>query len=426
MRPYIKNFEGRYKYDIINKTFMKGAFSMKKILEIGQSKGCLVGNNDLVIQSAVDYLSYLGGGTVKIGAGVFEIGSSIHLRSNVNLEGVPGETVLKKCANVVSALATDGDANERQLTLKNPDGFEPGHTVTIRFEGRSLGFLETVAVITGKEGNVVSIDRGLIQDYCMQNGNAIAERNFPVISGYHCKNNRISGITIDGNKENNSLVGGCRNAGIFFFEAKNIAIEDCIVKMYNGDGISYQTCKNVIVKNTICSDNAGLGLHPGSGTTGTHISGCTAINNGGDGIFVCWRVTQGIIENCLMENNERNGLSIGHKDTHNIIRDNRIVRNKRNGILFRREIEPMGANYNLVENNDIIDNGSDEYAKDSNGPGYIGIRIYGCTHDVKFINNRISYETAGDTVGILVEQGAYDNIFEENAYTGCTRDLVIL
>ena len=401
---------------------------MKKVLEIGQQSGDLTGNSDLVIQCAVDYLSNLGGGTVKIKEGVYEIGSSIHLRPNINLEGIPGKTILRKCDNVCSLLATEGDANERQLTLASPDGFEPGHTVTVRFEGENLGFLETVAVVTGKEGNVITIDRGLLQDYEIKDKRAVAERNFPVISGYHCENNMIKGITIDGNRAHNSLVDGCRNAGIYFFESKNIVIENCTVERYNGDGISYQVCGNVTVRNCVLAGNAGHGLHPGSGTTVTFISGCKSYENGCDGIFVCWRVTKGMIEDCISYKNDHNGLSIGHKDTNNIIRNNHFYENRHSGMLFRNEIEPMGANYNLVENNTIANNGSEEYAgKTGCTFNYTGIRICGCTHDLRFVKNKISNRNfqGRDTAGIVVEKEAYNNFFDDNIFEGCTREIAI-
>ena len=401
---------------------------MRKILIVGQQDGDLTGMNDLVIQCAVDYLSNIGGGTVKIKEGVFEIGSAIHLRSNINLEGVPGKTIFKKCDNVTSTLATEGDANERQLILTSPDGFEPGHTVTIRFEGESLGFLETVAVVTGKEGNTISIDRGLLRDYGIKDKKAIAERNFPVISGYNCENINIKGITIDGNRDKNSFVGGCRNAGIYFFESKNIVIEDCIVEKYKGDGISYQVCENVTVKNCVLVGNAGHGIHPGSGTTVTLISGCKSYENGMDGIFVCWRVTRGVIEDCLSYKNAHSGLSIGHKDTNNIIRNNHFYENNHCGILFREEIEPMGANYNLIESNIFTNNGSEEYTQKTGCTcKYIGIHIYGSTHGVKFLKNKFTNENVSTegTAGILVEQGAYDNIFEDNSFEGCSEEIII-
>ena len=400
---------------------------MKKIIAVGQKNGDIVGNDDVAVQSAIDYLSYVGGGTVTVAEGTYLINTSVRLRPNVDLAGAPGKTVFYKCANVVSALAADGDANERRLTLVNPDGFEPGHTVIVRFAGQSQGFLETTALITAKEGDVVTIDCGLINDYCIKN-NAVAERNFPVVAAYNSYNNRVSGITVDGNKANNSLIGGCRSAGIYFFESKDMVVENCTVKNYNGDGISYQVCNNVNVTDSAFYDNAGLGLHPGSGTTVTRVANCKVYGNGQDGVFVCWRVTGGVIEDCDVYNNARNGLSIGHKDTRNVVRNNRFYDNGHSGMLFREEIEPMGANFNTVENNIIADNGSEDYAKHSGGIGYVGIRVYGCTHGVEFIGNSVSYKTApaGGAVGILVEKGAYDNVFNANTFMNCEKEIIKL
>ena len=75
------------------------------------------------------------------------------------------------------------------------------------------------------------------------------------------------------------------------------------------------------------------------------------------------------------------GVSIGHKDTDNVFRDNLIARNGIYGIYFRNESEPMGAHRNLIEGNEILDNGS-------NDKGY-GIYIDGETHDITVTGNTI-------------------------------------
>ena len=97
-------------------------------------------------------------------------------------------------------------------------------------------------------------------------------------------------------------------------------LERCTVRNYNGDGISFQQCNDVTVHACISEGNSGLGLHPGSGSQRPKVSECIARNNGEDGLFLCWRVKEGLFENNILENNGRFGISIGHKDTDNLLR----------------------------------------------------------------------------------------------------------
>ena len=92
---------------------------------------------------------------------------------------------------------------------------------------------------------------------------------------------------------------------------------------YNGDGISWQICHDVLVEDCHSHDHAGLGLHPGSGSQ--RPSCATTSSSGNDiGIFFCWGVKYGLAE----ENHDRRqaavGVSIGHRDTDNLVRDNDI------------------------------------------------------------------------------------------------------
>jgi nitrous oxidase accessory protein NosD len=192
-----------------------------------------------------------------------------------------------------------------------------------------------------------------------------------------------------------------------------------MVHDYNGDGISYQNCRDVFVKQCECIENEGLGFHPGSGTTHTEITGCKAVGNGGDGIYLCWRVTKSLVENCVSVHNRACGLSIGHKDTHNIIRNNEFSNNQMHGIFFRNESFPMGADFNLVENNVVKDNG-----KADSDYGFCNIRLRGGTNNVRFANNKLIFKNApaDETVGICMEENTFDIFLEGNEFVNCKKD----
>ena len=65
-------------------------------LTVGNKKADLVGNNDKVIQAAVDYVARLGGGTVKILPGTYTLRNAVWLPSRIRIQGSGAESVNTK------------------------------------------------------------------------------------------------------------------------------------------------------------------------------------------------------------------------------------------------------------------------------------------------------------------------------------------
>ena len=377
---------------------MHSAMAILPVIRVGVTEGDLVGNDHRVLQAAVDYIAGLGGGTVKIGAGEYRMLDSLHLRSNVRVEGVGPATILKKAKGIVSDLAIDGDFGEQQFTVVDGKGFQVGFGVAI-WDDSSGGFHTTVARITGQRDNTFSIDQPLGAD-CMVAGHARAGTLFPVISGYNISGAEIAKLTIDGNKSQNAHLNGCRGGGIFLYRGHGTRISDCVVRDYNGDGISFQQSNDVIVTNCVSEGNTQLGLHPGSGSQRPTIRGCIARNNGTDGLFLCWRVRHGLFEDNTLEGNGRFGISIGHKDSDNLLQKNLIRSNHSSGVFFRNESLGMAAHRNRLIANTIENNGTE--------PGTAGIRVRGETKDLVFSQNvlRDTREKGQQTqtTGVLIEE----------------------
>jgi len=232
--------------------------AMKELpnITVGKDNAHITGNDNRALQAAVDYIAGLGGGTIEIGEGEYLMYDSLHLRANVTVRGRKGKTVLRKADGVVSPLALDGDFGEQQITLEDPTGFEVGYGVSI-WDDSSGGFHTTVARITGRNNNTFSIDKPLMAD-CMVSNKAKAATVFPVVSGYHIEGAQVEDIIIDGNKDSNVHLNGCRGAGIFLYRAFGTIIRGCIVRNYNGDGISFQQSNDVTVVGCICEDNTCL------------------------------------------------------------------------------------------------------------------------------------------------------------------------
>jgi len=68
-----------------------------------------------------------------------------------------------------------------------------------------------------------------------------------VISGYNLQAARVENLTIDGNRQANVHLNGLPRSGIFLYRAFGTVVEGCVVRNYNGDGISFQQSNDVTV-----------------------------------------------------------------------------------------------------------------------------------------------------------------------------------
>lgn len=359
-------------------------------ITVGRTNADMTGDTNRVLQAAVDYVANLGGGIVEIGAGEYTMYDSLHLRPRVTVRGVRDKTILRKAKGVASPLALDGDFGEQQVTLQNPEGFTVGSGIAVWDKGAG-GFHTTVARITGRRENTFSFDKPLGADCMVANG-AQAATVFPVVSVYYTEGVRIENLTIDGSKQANVSLNGCRGAGIFLYQGFGTVITGCVVRNYNGDGISFQQSNDVTVTDCISEDNAVLGIHPGSGSQRPTVRNCVARRNGTDGLFLCWRVRHGLFEQNTLEQNGQFGISIGHKDSDNILRHNIVRQNKQHGVFFRNETLGMAPHRNRLEENTIENNGGAE------------IRIRGEVNDLVFVKNTLRDARDESAPGILIEE----------------------
>jgi parallel beta-helix repeat protein len=382
-------------------------------LRVGTEEGDIKMADNRGLQASIDYVASLGGGTVRIGPGRYLMRNALTLRDNVDIVGVPGKTILAACDGCQSRLAADGDCNERQITLADPAGFRVGDGVSVLDQRAGSGFAVTTATLTARvDANTFRISAPLYLDYMVAN-NACAKLVFPVVGGWKAKNVAIEGLTIDGNRAKTQSLDGCRGGGIYLFDCEAITIRNCVVRQYNGDGISFQTSERVTVEDCVTENNAGIGLHPGSGSQRPVLRGNRSTGNGADGLFVCWRVRHGLFENNELRANKQSGISIGHKDSDNLFRNNTSTANAGAGLLFRNEDEPMGAHRNVFEGNRFLDNGT-------GGQGDLAkaaIVIRGHHHDLVFRRNVIGNSQAGAAaIGILASKHANGLKSEENQF----------
>ncbi|MBI2193918.1 MAG: right-handed parallel beta-helix repeat-containing protein [Planctomycetes bacterium] len=376
-------------------------------IAVGQEGGDFAGRDGRILQAAVDYVAALGGGTVRVRPGLYEMMDSLHVRSHVAVVGL-GEVILRKTDGFRMALAADGDYGEAQLIVPDPARFRPGMGVTVSDE-RSGGFHDVVGSVVAVEGGSLYLNATMNSDYLVSR-KAWVQNTFPVISVSRAENVRLENLIADGNRANNPPLNGCRGAGIYAFRAQNLVLLNCTAREFNGDGISFQTSYDVRVENCHVHHNSSLGLHPGSGSQRPVLRGNHSHDNGSIGLFLCWRVRHGRFEANDIHDNAGVGISIGHKDTDNLFEGNRVVRNGLAGVHFRDELEAMSGHRNLFVQNRFEDNGGEK-------EGY-GVYVQGVTRELVFERNVFAGTPDRQRVAIRVGPKAAQPLLKDNTITG--------
>lgn len=351
------------------------------VVRVGLSQGDFVGDTNLAIQQAIDVAAARAGGTVEVGPGTFTLCNSVLLRPNVRLVGSGPDTVLRKCDGAASGFAVDADYGQTKVTVQDPTGFHAGMGVVVT-DDRTGGWHDSLATITLVQGNVVHLDLPLISDYDGDRGGIIFN-SFPLVAGVDVAGVVIEGLCVEGNRASNHQINGCIGGAIYLRRARRCRIADCVVRDFNGDAISFQTTQDITVEGCEVSGASGLGLHPGTGSARPVMRNCRSHHNDSDGLFVCWRVQEGLFEGNELFENGGHGISVGHKDTDNLFVGNVIRANKRHGVYFRSEKPTNAASRNTLRANVIEDNGD------------CGIRIDGHTTDLLFEENTIQDTRSG-------------------------------
>jgi hypothetical protein len=365
-------------------------------LSVGPDKGDLSGTTDKVLQAAVDYVARLGGGTVHILPGTYKLRNAIYLRSNVRLLGSGADSVLVKQPSDRTKLAADSDWYDQEITLADAKAFEIGDGVCLRARNPdNNGSVVIKRTLVARSGNRFKLDKTL-RENLWEMGEATASTLFPILTGEEIQNVAIENLTLDGNKANNANLDGNYAGCIFLQDCRTFTIRKVTARNYNGDGISWQICHDVTVEECHSHDNAGLGLHPGSGSQRPIIRN-NKIERNDLGLFFCWGVKHGFAERNYIADNRSYGISIGHRDTDNEISWNEVLRSGKAGIVFRPERgKAFAPHRNRVENNRIIDSGAEQG---------VAIDVQGQVETIQITKNRLQ-ETRGQAERIGIRIGA--------------------
>lgn len=386
-------------------------WSERLTLTVGPDKADLVGRDDKVIQAAVDYVARFGGGTVRLLPGTYTLRNSVFLASGIRLLGSGADSVITKIASQTVSLAADSDWYDQEITLQDAAGLRVGDGVLLRATNPHNGGPTVIKrTLIARSENRFKLNDGLRDNLWIAHKPTVSSL-FPLLTSENTADVVIENLTLDGNRENNENLNGNYGGCIFIQDCSRYTIRGVTARNYNGDGISFQVCHDVVVEGCHCHDNADLGLHPGSGSQRPLLRN-NRLERNTIGLFWCWGVKYGLAEGNRLDGNRNYGISVGHNDTDNVMRDNLITASGKVGILFRDESggQDFWGNRNVVERNRIIDNG------DVDG---VAIDIRGKTRDLRIVGNEIREGRApGQRVGIRISEQAGPIEMADNAITG--------
>jgi parallel beta-helix repeat protein len=351
-----------------------------KVITVGGPDADVSGFTSEAIQIALDAIKTRGGGSVNLSAGVYNITGPISIPDNTTLAGSGKSTILKKCDGFKTSFIIDADWGMLKAVVKDASGFKKGMGIQLFDDVHISGYDVTTAVITEIIDNVIYFDNNTINDY-ISSLNGTISNACSIVEAVGVENVVISNLVIEGNKASNDYINGCRGGGVYIHKSRNCLTENVTVNDFNGDPFSWQITENITFKGCIASNGNGLGFHPGTGSDHSIIENCISHDNKQDGIFLCWRVQNGIFKNNTVYANGRYGISIGHKDTDNHFENNHVYANGHHGIFFRNETEENSGHRNVFTNNTIENNGVEHES--------YGFYIGGETHDITISDNTI-------------------------------------
>lgn len=388
-------------------------------ITVGVKKGDLVGKDDKVLQAACDYVARFGGGTVKVLPGTYTLRNAVHVPSKTRILGSGADSVLTKIPSETIALADDSDWYDREITLKDAKGFRVGDGVVLRAKNPHHGGTTVIKrTLIARSGKRFKLSQGLRENLWLS-GRPTCASLFPLLTSERTSDVVIEDITLDGNGKNNENFNGNYGGCIFIQDCNRFTFRKVTARNYNGDGISFQICHDVVVEECHSHDNTNLGVHPGSGSQRPLIRN-NRMERNDLGLFWCWGVKFGLAESNRIDANRSYGISIGHNDTDNVMRNNVISNSGKVGILFRDDArgQDFWANRNVIEKNRILNSG---------GEAGVAIDVQGQTKDVKIVGNEIK-ETRKPMkrMGIRIAKRAGKITLTNNTIEGMAKDIVDL
>ena len=359
------------------------------------------------IQAAIDSLAP--GGRVILPEMDLVLDRGIELRTGVELIGQGEKTVLRKGPGRIYPLSGYHNYGMCDVPLESAEGLAVGMTVSVLDDVRR-GFYETFVRITWIDGNWVGLDHGIEADYRAEDNPRLTTA-YPLIFGHNIAGAAVRDLSLEGVREDQDTgMGGCRGGAIYFAKSRKIEITGIRERDYHGEGLSFQMCRDVIIRDCAFNENTGNGLHPGAGSTNCLFEDCTGEGNEMSGFFFCVRANHITVRQSQFQRN-RNGVSIGTRDCHNVVDSCRTMANGGEGILFREGPIPVEVHSCRVTGCRVEGNALES------GPGQIA--VCGDAHDIVLQGNEIVGVSEHPVAGIYVAETARNVYCADNEIRDC-------
>ena len=362
-----------------------------------------------MIQAQIDSVATGGGGRVVLPAMDLTLDRGLILRSGVELVGQGQETVLRKGPGRVYPLSGYHNYGMCDVPLADATGLEVGMTVSVH-DGRTHGgFYATFATITWIDGNWVGLDHGIEADYRAEDEPALTTV-YPLIFGHRISSAAVRDLRLEGNRaQSERHMGGCRGGAIYFYQSQSLEVTGIREADYHGEGLSFQMCRDVVIRDSHFDGNSGNGLHPEAGSTNALFESCGGRDNAKSGFFFCVRANHITVRDCDFVDND-SGISIGTRDCHNLIEDCRIKGNTAAGILVRHSPRPVEVHSCRIRGCTISGN-------DASGES-AQIDVTSDAHDLVIQSNDIIGTGAGPGIRVAATASRIQAI--DNSITACS------
>jgi polygalacturonase len=359
------------------------------------------------IQAAIDAAPH--GGRVVLPAMELALDRGIELRSGIELVGQGAGTVLRKSPGRVYPLSGYHNYGMCDVPLQSSDGLEVGMTVSVRDQPRG-GFYSTFARITWIDGDWVGLDHGIEADYSAEHEPCLSTA-YPMIFGHAIAGAAVRDLVLDGARQDQeAAMDGCRGGAVYFANSRDVEVSGIRERNYQGEGIGFQMCRDMRVRDCDAGANLGNGIHPGAGSTNCLIERCTGLENGQSGFFFCVRANHITVSDCTFEGNGI-GVSIGTRDCNNLIESCRILDNRGPGVVVRTSPSPTEVHSCIVNHCRIDGNATHE--------GDAQVAVPGDAHDLIIEDNEIVGSSSRQTAGILIDEAARQVYCENNRISDC-------
>ncbi|HPM88971.1 MAG TPA: glycosyl hydrolase family 28-related protein, partial [Bacteroidales bacterium] len=217
------------------------------IITVGGPEADVPGFTSRAIQIALDAVKAGGRGTVKLNPGTYDIIGPVRLSSNISLIGSGEKTILKKCKGFKTSFIIDADWGMQKAVVKDASGFCIGMGIQLFDDAHKSGWDVTTAVITDIQDNTIYFDNRTVNDY-IASLNGTISNSFSIIEAVDAENVKIADLIIEGSKDVNEYINGCRGGGVYIHKSKNCLVENVKVNNFNGDTFSWQITENITLR----------------------------------------------------------------------------------------------------------------------------------------------------------------------------------